>query len=429
MKITSGALKETYYFNKLSNGLSLAFIPKKGLSKKSAMFAVEYGALDLEFKPPEYKDWVNTPSGVAHFLEHLMFKKETGNIMQEFAQQGANYNASTGYTMTVYFYTSTENFDENLKLLLKLVFEPYFTDEGVAKEKHIIEQEVRMYQDMPDLKIARNLAENLYHKHPIRLDIGGTPESIQAITPQTLKDCYNTFYHPANMIGIFAGDIDREKVIKELEKYFKNKPLKSPQGYKIARKVVEEPTEIRNLKTDIKMAVARPRINIGYKDRKIGLSGVKLMAQNICTDLMMDCILGKSSELYNRLYADGVIDDTFGFNYEIHPTYGMAMLGGEAENPDELYGRLLEGIKRAKKKLIKKRDLNLIKRKFIGRFVRLFDAPEQVSFAYIYYHFNNIRIFDTVKYIKRILLKDVLARLEECLDETQHAISIIRPKQ
>jgi predicted Zn-dependent peptidase len=427
MKVFNRQLKEAYNLVNI-NGLPVAFIEKPGLTKKVASISVQFGSIDLDFKPSEESEFISSPAGVAHFLEHQLFKKQSGNIMQDFARFGGYYNASTGYTATSYYFNCTDNFSENLNLLLRLVFEPYFYKEWVDKEKLIIEQELKMYLDMPDIRIIHNLMENLYHKHPIRIDIGGTVESIGKTTPEMLMQCYKTFYHPNNMVAVFAGNFDRGAVINQIEKYFKTKSdIKARNNDKIERKDFVEPGKINNLRTDVKMAVERPRIFIGYKDSETGLSGEKLIRQSIASDIVLDCIFGKSAKLYNRLYNDGLISERFAFGYDIHPSYGMTVIGGETDNPDELYEKILIGIKKARKERIKKRDIERTKRKYLGKFIRLFDAPENITGIFSYYHFNNLKIFDTFKYFKGVIAKDVAARFDKILDESQHAVSIIRP--
>ena len=428
MKVFNSSLKETYHIDKLKNGLPVIFLPKKGRDKKSVFISTNYGSLDLEFKSNTDDKWINSPPGVAHFLEHQLFKKPEYNVMQKFGQLGSFYNANTGYNATSYFFVCTSSFEQNLDVLLELVFEPYFEDESVAKEEKIIEQELKMYLDMPDMKIIKNLFENIYHVHPIRIDIGGTVESIKEINKDVLWQCYNTFYHPHNMVVAVSGDLDKGKVIAQLEKYFKKagKKKKTDTKHIISRKVTKEPESINNFKTDVIAEVARPRIIIGYKDKKVGLKGNDLLFHSLASDIMLDCILGRSSELYNRLYNDSLIDGGFSASYESHPTYAMVLLGGETEKPDELYEKLISGIKKAKKDRIKKNDLMRIKRKYLGEFISMFDSPENVSMMFARNHFKDIKPFDIPKYLKRVLLKDVSEKLNTILDEKFHSVSILR---
>lgn len=91
-----------------------------------------------------------TPQGVAHYLEHKMFDLPEGNAMQEFAKYAGANNAFTSYTMTAYYVECTEHLEENLEILLRMVTTGYFTEESVQKERGIIAQEIRMYDDSAD---------------------------------------------------------------------------------------------------------------------------------------------------------------------------------------------------------------------------------------------------------------------------------------
>jgi predicted Zn-dependent peptidase len=128
------------------NGLKLYFMPKKGFSKSFAQISVKYGSNDYKFSVngDEFKEY---PLGIAHFLEHKLFEQKHGNIFDKFTMLGSSPNAYTNYSETCYYFNATTDFYENLKLLLDFVYNPYFTEENVEKEKGIIEQEIRMYED------------------------------------------------------------------------------------------------------------------------------------------------------------------------------------------------------------------------------------------------------------------------------------------
>ena len=182
----------------LSNGLPVCVVPKPGFAKKCAYFVTNYGSIDTKFTwmGREY----DTPAGVAHYLEHKMFEMPDRDVMQEFSALGANPNAFTSYAMTAYYFTCTEQFEACLELLLTFVSTPYFTAESVERERGIIGQEIRMYEDSADSRVYEDLFAAMYRHHPVRVPIAGTVESIQAITPEILQSCYDAFYHPANMM-------------------------------------------------------------------------------------------------------------------------------------------------------------------------------------------------------------------------------------
>ena len=136
---------EEVIWETLDNGLPVCIVPKQGFSRKYALFATRYGGMDMRF---ELKgQWLDTPAGIAHYLEHKMFDTKDGNALQELAKNGAEPNAFTSNAITCYYFDSTEKFYENLEILLSFVSVPYFTDESVEKEQGIIGQEIGMIEE------------------------------------------------------------------------------------------------------------------------------------------------------------------------------------------------------------------------------------------------------------------------------------------
>ncbi len=117
------------------------------------------------------------------------------------------------FDVTCYLFSCTENVYESLEILLDFVQSPYFTEQTVQKEQGIIGQEIRMYDDDPQWRVMFNLLEALYHKHPVKVDIAGTVESIAQITPELLYRCYHTFYNLNNMVLCVAGNVELNKVL------------------------------------------------------------------------------------------------------------------------------------------------------------------------------------------------------------------------
>ena len=169
----------------LSNGLPVCVVPKPGFAKKCAYFVTNYGSIDTKFTwmGREY----DTPAGVAHYLEHKMFEMPDRDVMQEFSALGANPNAFTSYAMTAYYFTCTEQFEACLELLLTFVSTPYFTAESVERERGIIGQEIRMYEDSADSRVYEDLFAAMYRHHPVRVPIAGTVESIPSGTTARRK--------------------------------------------------------------------------------------------------------------------------------------------------------------------------------------------------------------------------------------------------
>ena len=143
------------------NGLMTYVIPKKGYSKSFAMITVRYGSNDIKFSIDE-NEMKEYPLGIAHFLEHKLFEEKEGNIFYSFALLGSSPNAYTNFNATAYYFTATNSFEDNLELLIKFVFNPYFTKENVEKEKGIIEQEIKMYDDNPGFRVYFGALQSMY---------------------------------------------------------------------------------------------------------------------------------------------------------------------------------------------------------------------------------------------------------------------------
>ena len=180
-------MRETYYElidervfeHELTNGLRLFVIPKNGFQKTFVTYTTQFGSLDNTFKPHNQNDFVTVPDGVAHFLEHKLFEKDdTEDLFTAFANDNAQVNAFTSFDRTSYLFSATDNVERNILRLLEMVETPFFSKETVDKEKGIIAEEIKMYQEQPGYKIMFNTLRAMYQKHPIKVDIAGSVESI-----------------------------------------------------------------------------------------------------------------------------------------------------------------------------------------------------------------------------------------------------------
>jgi predicted Zn-dependent peptidase len=419
-------LGESLYHRSFDNGLKVYVLPKKDFNKVFSMYSTHYGSIDSEFIVPDTKEHLKVPEGIAHFLEHKMFEMEYGNVFEKFAELGTSVNAFTSYNNTTYLFSTTSHFEESLKLLMEFVETPYFTEESVEKEKGIITQELRMYEDEPDWQILINLLRCLYHNHPIRIDIGGTVESIAKIDVDTLYKCYNTFYHPSNMILFVAGCIDPEQVFNLVKQQQDKKGLSSQPT--INRIYPEEPDTINEQLCKISLDVSQPQLLIGFKDIDVGYDGRPLFKKELTVAILLDILFGKSSELYESLYEEGLIDERFSFSYEGQKDYGFCAIGGETKDPEKLYNKVLKCIAENKQKGISQEELERVKKKFIGGFIQGFNSLEFIASSFVSYYHKNINLFDYVRVIYEITINDLNERLKLLFNTSRHARSIVLPK-
>ena len=397
-------------------------IPKTGIRKKYVMFATHYGSIDNKFIIPGETQVTEVPDGIAHYLEHKMFEQENGkNSLDKLTELGVNANAYTTTNYTTYLFESTDNFYEALDELMDYVQHPYFTDENVEKERGIISQEINMYDDEPAWVVYMNALRCMYKVNPIRIDIAGTVESIQDIDKEVLYKCYNTFYNPSNMAMCFCGDFNPEDLIKEVKKRLVEKPM---QG-EIKRIYEQEPKEIVCKKTEKKMEVSMPVFVIGIKD---SLERENIVKKHIAVEIILNMLIGKSSNLYKELYERELLVSEPYLEYEIGENYAHVAITGTSKNPDEVLKRFLQEADKVKQNGINEQDLKRIKNMLYGNAVKEFNSVSQISRMFITDYFNGINSFDYLENYNQISKEYVEQVLNEVFKEEKTVISIVKNK-
>lgn len=420
----SPLIDETYTVSRLPCGLTVYVFPKKGMQRKLAVYGTLYGSIDNDFRHAGKSH--SMPHGIAHFLEHQLFKKEKGDLLVEFSKKGASSNAGTEYSTTVYYFSCIDNFHENLATLTDLVYEPVFRPDWVAKEKMIIEQELRMYRDMPDFRIYQNLQESLYSRHAARVDIGGTVESIQAITPAQLEQCWRTFYAPSNMVLSVAGDVDPRAVVEQVEALISAKKL--GRLGRITRAAAREPREVAEARRSEAMQVSRPKFLMAWKETDPPKRGRPGIVREVELNLALDGLIGRGSKLYERLYAKGLLDESFSASYSSTSSFGATLMGGETDDPEGLERAILEGLRKFLSDGMRRRDVDRIKRKYLGAFLRGFDQVDPSAFSLLRFHFKQFDVFDLPKLVSHVTASGILKAAKKHFGEKNRAVSLLVPK-
>lgn len=415
-------LQEMLYYEVMDNGLHVYVLPKPGFQKTYATFATKYGSVDNHFKVQGESE-TRVPDGIAHFLEHKMFEEPEGDIFAKFASNGASANAFTSFDQTVYLFSATENIHENLETLIDFVQNPYFTDQNVEKEKGIIGQEINMYQDNPDWRVYFGLIEAMYKVHPVHIDIAGTVESIGTITKEDLYTCYNAFYHPSNMLLFVVGGVDPEETMSLIRS---NQARKSydKQG-SIERLFDPEPQGVEEKRRESRLAVSLPKCLFGFKEKQVGLSADEQLRRDLTTKLMMDLLFGSSTELYQKLYDEDLISDSFGHEYNSSPQYAFSAVGGDTKDPDQLLERIRTEVDKLKAAGFLASDFERARKKKMGGYLRMLNSPENIAHEFTRYQFRGADFFNVLPVYESITLEDVNRRLQEHVDWNQLAVSIV----
>ncbi|OXS63196.1 putative Zn-dependent peptidase [Bacillus sp. V-88] len=426
-KISFDQLQENLYYEKMSNGLDVYILPKKGFNKTYATFTTKYGSIDNHFVPLDEDEFVKVPDGIAHFLEHKLFEKEDGDVFQQFSKQGASANAFTSFTRTAYLFSSTTNVERNLETLIDFVQDPYFTEKTVEKEKGIIGQEITMYDDNPDWRLYFGVIQNMYKNHPVKIDIAGTIESITPITKDMLYQCYNTFYHPSNMLLFVVGSVDPEQIMNQIRSNQEKKDYeKMPE---IKRKFEDEPETVAEKKQVLKMNVQSPKCLVGLKAPEPIQQGREMLRQELSMNVFLDMLFGKSSPYYSELYNDGLIDETFHYDYTQENGFGFLTVGGDTEKPDELSEKVQSLLLKAKgESLFTEEGLERTKKKKIGAFLRAINSPEYIANQFTRYAFNEMDLFEVVPTLESLKYDDIQAVAESIISEERFTVCQVVPK-
>ena len=414
-------LDETVYMDTLPNGLRVCVLPRPGFSRKLAYFVTDFGAIHTNFILEGQK--IQTPAGIAHFLEHKMFDLPGGrDVSAELAALGASTNAFTSHDMTAYYIGCTENFEESLRLLLEFVSTPCFSKESVAKEIGIIDQEIGMNVDSPDSRVFENLMTAMYQVHPIKVPILGDSDSIREITPELLHLCHRAFYTPGNMILCVVGDVDPDRVAEIATEILGAEPRSV--GQKIMDWQEEMTTTGENPK--VSMEVAMPTFQLGFKCEPVGL-GPEAIRQEIIGDLAAEALFGESSQLYLRLYEEGLIDTSFGGGFETIDGMAMLLCSGDSDDPEAVRDAILEEVGRLAKTGLEEQHFTRMKRSAFGRRVRDLDSFDSTCFRLCAYHMGGYDYFRFPELYQQITPDELVQFLIRTVQPQRCSLSIVDP--
>ena len=414
-------VKEKLYIEKLENGLTVMIIPKTGIQKKYVIWGTNYGSNDNKFIVPGEVNETEVPNGVAHFLEHKLFEQENGtNSLDTLTALGVNANAYTTNDHTAYLFECTDNFYEALDELMDYVQHPYFTDENVEKEKGIIGQEIMMYDDYPDWQVYLNAMKAMYHENPIKIDITGTIETISHIDKDILYKCYKTFYNPSNMALVVAGDFKPEEILKEI----KNRLVENENQGEIKRIYTEEDESIVQEKIEKNFEVSRPLFTIGIKDNPNKQE--EIVKKHIAIEILMNLILGRSSDLYRKLYNEGILSGQPSLDYEFGQTYAHVLITGQSTDPEKVYNEFKIKVKQLKEQGVNEQNFERIKKLIYGGYVKEYNDIQDISRMFLADYFKGINSFDYLEEIEGINIKYLSQILTDIFKEEKMILSVVR---
>ena len=414
-------LNDRLYAHTTASGLRVYVYEMPGKSSVSAQLAVGFGSTMVHVldKGSRYR----LPAGTAHFLEHKLFERNGVDSFTLFADLGASSNAYTTFNRTTFVFRSGREYGEPLRVLLDFFRKPLFTEEGVEKEKPIIEDEIRMYMDDPGWRASFNLFRNLYRNIGINEDIAGNLRSIRDIDYRLLNDCFDSFYRPRNMALAVAGPVDHEKVFEIAEQL-------DQSGSEVPRfesaSAQEQDGIIRDSSLD-RMNLSIPMFDIGFKER--GFARFSDIKYELLMDMVLDLISGESTEFFRQMYDSNLLSDSFGSGFYSGNEYLCTYFEGDSHEPEKVRDMILDRIGSLKRSGLDPELFEERARTSVGSYISIFDSPGSVAGSLISCHFKNTSLYDIIQLVGNPDIDAADSMLRDCFDPSQCSLSVITPTE
>ncbi|MCI1958228.1 MAG: insulinase family protein [Clostridia bacterium] len=414
LEMKKSELSNTEFFDyTLSSGTKCYIIPRNGFKTSQACIVVDYGSADIAFSSEG--NMYLSPSGTAHFIEHRMFEKKEHSFFSEFASSGAYCNAFTDHRRTAYYFSCSNNFYDNLKRLLKMVSEPYFDDEGIKSEREIIKREIAMCNDQANWRVYYNMLKVMYRKKPLKVNIAGTENSLEKITPEILYNCFKSFYTASNMSIICTGDISPKKVAEIAES------ITFPTN----------PTAIKYYPSDEKrragdfikerMGVNEPVFSLGfhYRDFTPGLKSTYAFR------MAFELIAGTGSALYSKLFMKMMLFEPLGWNLTFSKDFCTGIITGKSRQAILISNMIIDEAERILYKGISDSEFLRLKKMMLGRFLRGFNSIDALCMAQAELSYFKADMWDAEEAIITITKEYVEDILETAFSREDAVLSVV----
>lgn len=402
MQLIKENLNEKLYYKKLDSGLEVYVMPKPYFAKKYVFFGVPFGGIHT--KMALKGDTHTLPLGLAHFLEHQVFENKENPTFQQFEKIGANVNAYTSNQMTVYHFECVDHLKEGLSILMDMVMHARIDEASVSKEKKVIQQEIKMYQDDIYWEIDSALKRAMYESHPIREDIAGTIESVEKTTLEDLKFYYDTLYTPGNMKLFVYGDVDKDTVCEWVETFQTEHYRQKNSHFNWV--MPQEGLGIHKKEVVLKREVGQDKILMGFKNDPFENSMLKAK-QIAAIRLANGMMFGDSSNLFQSMYEKGWLHDPVSSDVQYGLGYAKCVLGAETDYSDALMDAIYKTIEHHKTHGFTEQDFLRNKKKLIGRFVFSFNSLQSIAGNLTYNIMRGEDLFAVLDAYKSLNLDDL----------------------
>lgn len=219
------------------------------------------------------------------------------------------------------------------------------------------------------------------------------------------------------MTMVLCGDFVPEDMLEEVKKRLVN----TKASGEIKRVYPEEPEEIVQERIEQKLEVSQPLYTIGIKDT--GKCDVK---KHIAMEILLNLLIGRSSNLYKELYNEGILYAQPSLEYEFTNIYAHALINGQSNAPEKIYQKFKEEVQKFKTDGINKNDFNRMKKMVYGGYVKEYNDVADIARMFLADYFKGINSFDYLEEIEGITVEYLEQILKDVFKEEKMVLSIVK---
>lgn len=419
-EINLKGLNETIYFDECNNGLKVYMWVNKRVNTFYGTLSVKYGSIHNAFKVDNKT--CKTPSGVAHFLEHVKFNEDKDTTAHDyFNKTGCDTNAFTTFHYTNYQVFGSENPKDNIVHLLDFVQNNYFTKKIISNEKGIITEEAKMGEDDPYTVMLFKHLDNLFNSYEHKKLITGTKEDIKKITLEDIERVFNTFYHPENMFLVVTGNFNPYEIMEAVKENQNSKEF--PKYLNPVRIVKKEKKQVNKEYEEININVTNRKIKMGIKIPKSSFKGLDDLHIRIFMSILLKANFGTTSDFKDNLLEKELINNLSCMS-EIFDNYVVIMFTIDSNYKEEIINLFNEKLDKLE---ITEKTFERIKKANIASLILEYEDVEFVNNVIQNEILNYGNIIDNLKELYEDIKYEDLLKFINNLDLKERSILILNP--
>lgn len=416
MKKIKNEFGETAYEFTTSSGLKTSIIHRPGFKRTAAAYATPFGALNLKQKVNG--ELIEHKSGLAHFLEHKLFEDENRDVLSQFSQLGASGNAFTSYDETVYYFGVNDDPEASLRLLLQFVSSFDISEESVEKEKGIIVEELKMYEQMPHMRLLNETYRAIFHSFPYIYDIAGTEESVNATTLEDLKQAYHLNYSDTNMTLTIVSPVDPHRIHDIVIDATQNHAY---QTQDVENVFDEEPFEVKESYKLIKDQVEVPKMSYGLKLKNPFNSNVKF---DFVLGMLFEMNFSEFNDDYQELLDTGVLSNGFYFGTEVKDQFGICLFINEGTQIEAFQEYIQNRLRNLE---VSETHFNQLSKRYYGDMIMSLSKTDELAISFVRMGFEGMNWFEFLEMVRGVTLEDLI-QVRDIIDADNMSLVVMQPE-